>query len=130
MGQVESICDALGHEEHFKYNLRGELIEKVDKEGFLTTYAYTPHGDVEKIQYADGKEVKMKYNQLRQLTEIQDWLGTTKISLDYLGRPIEVVDHNNKAVTYEWGKLGEKRSISYPGGQVVNYEVKYRLNIG
>ena len=129
MGQLTAITDAYGHKENYKYDLKGQLIEKIDKEGYLTKYAYTPTGDVNHIQYDDGKEVKMKYNSLRQLTEIEDCLGVTKISLDKLGRTIEVADHNNKVVAYDWGKFGEKRKITYPNGTVVNYDYDELLRL-
>jgi len=122
MGQLISITDTCGYKENFKYDLKGQLIQKIDKEGYLTKYAYTSIGDIKHIQYADGKEVKMKYNSLRQLIEIEDCLGVTKISLDKLGRATHVTDHNNKKVSYDWGILGEKRKITYPDGTVINYD--------
>lgn len=48
-------------------------------------YGYI-HGDVEQIRYADGREVKLFYNPLRQLTETEDWLGITKAENDTLGK--------------------------------------------
>ena len=64
---------SLGNQESFQYNKKSQLIEKVDKEGYLTTYAYNPVGEVAQIQYADGKEVHSSYNALRQLEEVEDW---------------------------------------------------------
>ena len=54
LGQVETITDALGLQEHYSYDPKGQLIEKLDKEGYLTKYGYTGQGDVSRIQYADG----------------------------------------------------------------------------
>ena len=122
MGQVISITDGLGEKESFLYNKRGQLIEKLDKEGYLTRYGYTTHGDVSHIQYADGKEVKMSYNVIRQLTELEDWLGKTQIELDSLGRLTKVINHQDKEVSYAWGVKGEKRSVTYPEGKVVTYD--------
>ena len=85
-GQVTEFIDALGQREQYAYDRKGQLLSKLDKEGFLTKYAYTKQGDLSRIQYADGREVKLSYNPPRQLTEVQDWLGETKITPDALGR--------------------------------------------
>ncbi|MCL2287274.1 MAG: DUF6531 domain-containing protein [Firmicutes bacterium] len=122
MGQVEEITDALGQKESFRYDVRGQLIEKVDKDGYLTKYGYTTHGDVGQIQYADGREVKLSYNPLRQLIEVEDWLGLTQIEMDELGRTTKVINHQNQAVEYTWGNSGERRGMTYPSGKQVNYE--------
>ena len=66
-GQVTETVDALGQKETYTYDKKGQLLGKLDKEGYLTKYAYTKQGDLSGIQYADGKEVKLSYNPLRQL---------------------------------------------------------------
>lgn len=129
MGQVVGIVDAVGHRESFFYDVKGQLIEKVDKEGYLTKYGYNAHGDISQIQYADGREVKMNYNPLRQLTEVKDWLGTTKIDIDPLGRAIKIIDHQDKEVSYEWGRIGEQRSLTYPDGKTVKYNYDEALRL-
>ena len=58
-GQVTRITDALGQEESYTYGNRGELLSKLDKEGYLTSYGYTASGEVSRIQYADGREVRL-----------------------------------------------------------------------
>ena len=52
MGRVEAVTDSLGETERFTYDARGWLAEKLDKEGYLTRYAYTAQGDVSHIRYA------------------------------------------------------------------------------
>ncbi|MCL2425568.1 MAG: DUF6531 domain-containing protein [Oscillospiraceae bacterium] len=122
MGKVESITDALGHKESYSYDKRGQLIEKLDKDGYLTKYDYTAHGDVSHIQYADGREVKLSYNPLRQLTELEDWLGITKIEVDELGRATKVTNHQGKSVSYTWSATGLKTGMIYPDGKHVKYD--------
>ena len=121
MGHITSIIDALGQEERFKYDKKGQLIEKIDKDGYLTKYAYNVHGDMNHIQYADGREVKMSYSPLRLLEEIEDWLGVTKIERDKLGRVTRVIDSKNQPIEYTWGPTGAKESITYPSGKKVLY---------
>jgi len=120
-GQIISITDALGQKETYRYSKKGELIEKVDKEGYLTKYGYNAHGDVKQIQYADGREVKLLYNPLRQLQKIEDWLGTTKIENDAAGRATNIRYPDGSEISYIYGAAGERKSITYPDGKTVHY---------
>jgi len=128
-GQIMSIIDALGQKETYRYSKKGELLEKVDKEGYLTKYGYTTQGDVEHIQYADGREVKLSYNPLRQLQKIEDWLGTTKIKNDAVGRATNVRYPDGKEVSYTYGASGERTSITYPDGKTVHYGYDEHLRL-
>ena len=113
----------------YKYDSKGQLLEKIDKEGYLTRYGYTSQGDINHIQYADGREVKLSYNPLRQLQELEDWLGTMKIETDLLGRAAKILYQDGKEVSYTYGKAGERTSITYPNGEKVfyNYNEDFRL---
>ena len=128
-GQVTETMDALGQKEVYTYDKKGQLLSKLDKEGYLTKYAYTKQGDLSGIQYADGKEVKLSYNPLRQLLEVQDWLGSTKITPDALGRAQKVQYPDGREVSYTYGKAGERRSITYPDGKTVFYGYDEQLRL-
>ena len=121
LGQVETITDALGQTERYTYDAKGQLIEKLDKEGYLTKYGYTAQGDVNRIAYADGREVKLSYNPLRQLEEMEDWLGITRIENDAAGRALKVQYPDGKEVSYTYGKSGERTGITYPDGKRAEY---------
>ena len=128
-GQVTETQDALGQKETYTYDKKGQLLSKLDKEGYLTKYAYTKQGDLSGIQYADGKEVKLSYNPLRQLLEIQDWLGSTKITPDALGRAKKVQYPDGREVSYTYGKAGERKSITCPDGKTVFYGYDEQLRL-
>jgi RHS repeat-associated protein len=53
---------------------------------------------------------------------MKDWLGTTKIELDKLGRPTKITDYEGKVVSYELNDLGQREKIIYPNNLEVNYE--------
>ena len=129
-GQITEVTDAMGQKETYTYDKKGQLLGKLDKEGYLTKYAYTKQGDLSGIQYADGREVKLSYNPLRQLTEIQDWLGSTKITPDALGRAEKVQYPDGREVSYTYWKAGERRSLTYPDGKTVfyGYDEQFRLS--
>ena len=128
-GQVTETVDALGQKETYTYDKKGQLLGKLDKEGYLTKYAYTKQGDLSGIQYADGKEVKLSYNPLRQLIEIQDWLGNTRITPDALGRAEKVQYPDGREVSYTYGKAGERKSMTYPDGKTVFYGYDEQLRL-
>ena len=115
--------------EVYTYDKKGQLLSKLDKEGYLTKYAYTKQGDLSGIQYADGREVKLSYNPLRQLMEVQDWLGNTKITPDALGRAQKVQYPDGREVSYTYGKAGERRSMTYPDGKTVFYGYDEQLRL-
>ena len=128
-GQVTETMDALKQREVYTYDKKGQLLSKLDKEGYLTKYAYTKQGDLSGIQYADGREVKLSYNPLRQLMEVQDWLGNTKITPDALGRAQKVQYPDGREVSYTYGKAGERRSMTYPDGKTVFYGYDEQLRL-
>ena len=130
LGNVTGVIDAVGNKEVYQYDKKSQLIKKVDKDGYLTTYAYHPTGDIAKIQYADGKEVRLSYNALRQLEEMEDWLGITRIQMDKRGRATKVSYPDGKGVSYGYGIAGEREKIVYPDGKEVlyGYDELYRLS--
>jgi len=129
MGQVETVTDALGNAEHYRYDVCGRVIEKLDRDGYLTKYSYTACGDVSSILYADGREVKLTYNRLRQLIRVDDWLGTTCIEADGLGRASRVTDHRGKTVSYVYNEAGQRTGISYPCGKNIAYSYDNLLRL-
>lgn len=108
-GQVTETVDALGQKETYTYDKKGQLLGKLDKEGYLTKYAYTKQGDLSGIQYADGKEVKLSYNPLRQLIEIQDWLGSTRITRMHWAGQKRCSTRMEGSILYLWKSRREKK---------------------
>ena len=121
-GQIISIADALGQVEEYNYNKKGQIVEKLDKDGYRTKYDYTPYGDVSSIKYGDGREVEYLYDSLHRLNEVKDWLGTTSIKYDALGRTISLTNHNQQTIRYTWGTGNVRDSVIYPDGKEVKYQ--------
>ena len=71
---------------------------KVDKDGYETSFRYGKDGQVEEICYADVRTVSVTYNAIRQLEEVKDWRGTTRIAVDEAGRVSSVTDPDGKTV--------------------------------
>jgi len=129
LGQVTSVTDALGNTKKFIYDERGKLTQKIDQENRDTFFKYSHSGDLEEITYQDRKSVRYKYNELRQLTAIEDWLGEILIETDELGRAKKVTDHKNRDVSYTYNSTGQVESITYPDGTVTKYEYDDSLHL-
>ncbi|GFI03499.1 hypothetical protein IMSAGC005_02336 [Lachnospiraceae bacterium] len=109
--------DALGNEESYEYDALGRTVLKTDRDGYRTGYDYAADGKINHIFYGDGTSVEMEYTALRQLALVKDWLGETRIDRDAVRNPTDITDHKGRTVSYEWGSMGERRSITYPDGR-------------
>lgn len=123
------MTDPLGDVECYTYDPAGRMKAKIDKDGYETSFHYGKDGQVEEICYADGRTVSLTYNAIRQLEEVRDWLGTTKIAMDEAGRIASVTDPYGKTVGYEWGSMGERTAICYPDGRRTAYEYNEAMQL-
>ena len=121
-GSLAAMTDPLGNTEYYAYDKNGRMTEKTDRDGYKTAFTYDHAGKVTDIMYADGRSVKLSYNALHQLEQVKDWLGSTDITLDALGRPLSVTDAYGQTVGYEWGSMGERKTLTYPDGTRASYE--------
>ena len=121
-GSLANMTDPLGNTEYYTYDKNGRMTEKTDRDGYTTAFAYDHAGKVTDILYADGRSVKLSYNALHQLEQVKDWLGSTDITLDALGRPLSVTDPYGQTVGYEWNHNGARTEMIYPDGMSVHYE--------
>ena len=128
-GHVLAVTDPLGDVERYTYDPAGRMKAKVDKDGYETSFRYGKDGQVEEICYADGRTVSLTYNAIRQLEEVKDWLGTTKIAMDEAGRVSSVTDPYGKTVGYEWGRMGERTALIYPDGKRAEYEYNNAMQL-
>ena len=120
-GEVIAVTSPLGDIVKYIYDKIGNVVSKLDEDGLETLYDYNLAGKISKVAYADGKTVEFGYNALKQLTEMRDWLGTTKVELDRLGRTTKVTDHDNNEVAYLWNAIGQRERLTYPDKSEVAY---------
>jgi len=129
LGRIEEVTDPLGNKECFRHNGAGQVISITDKEGHETNYSWNALGQVAEVQYACGKKASFGYGAQGQLVQIDDWLGTTTIETDALGRTTKVIDYKGREISYTFGSSGEKTSITYPSGKVVNLSYDKHLRL-
>lgn len=122
---VSKVIDSKGQEESYQYDEFNRIVQKQDAEKYSVNVQYTPAGQIKQINYSDGQEVKFTYNALKQLTEIQDWIGITKITRNSLGNPIKVVNPDQSMVKYNYNSLGSREQLVYPNGREINYKYNH-----
>ena len=121
LGRIVSMADAQGSADEFEYDCLGRLLAKTDRSHNRTDYRYSRSGRIDKISYADGKSAEYVYNELQQLVQVNDWLGTTNIAVDSFGRPGTVTDPNGQTVKYEYNNFGQRTALTYPNDKRVEY---------
>lgn len=122
MGNIVSIVENGDFKTDYSYDLCGRIVSKTENDGTVTTNKYYSDGNVSEALLADGNIIKYRYNALKQLTEIEDCLGITRLKNDGVGRVNEIEKPDGSTVCYEWGLRGEKKAVVYPDGTRTNYE--------
>ncbi len=128
-GNIVEAIDPEGNQTRYTYDGNNRILSQTDAEGNVTQCEYHPDGTVRSYHFADGKSVKLSYNPLKQLVQMEDWLGITRIVPDKMGRPEQVTTPAKETVSYEWGERGECRSMVYPDGSRVSYEYDNALRL-
>lgn len=127
LGNVVSICDPAGNITNYQYDNMGRVVGEIDAEGKSAICEYNLDGTIKGYAYPDGRAVKYSYNDLKQLIQIEDWIGKTRISVDTNGKIEKISSSDGKEIQYRWGKRGEQLGIVYPNGDKVDY--KYNENM-
>ena len=128
-GNVIRAVDPEGIETLYTYDGCGRILSQKDGDGNLTVCAYNPDGTEKEYTFADGRFVKYQYNALKQLIQMEDWLGVTKIENDAMGRVKKVTYPGGEQASYEWGVRGELKSILYPDQKKVQYRYDKTLRL-
>lgn len=121
LGKIEAITNALGNTEYYEYDMIGNMTKKIDRDGGETCFSYSLTGLLENIKYADGNQATLKYDGLRRLNEIEDWLGKIKIEWGVYKQLKSVTDYKGRKVSYEFTPMGNLAEMTYPNGKKVKY---------
>ena len=128
-GRVVSVINPLGNKEQYEHDASGNVLRRTDRDGRSTSFLYTIDGLLESIAYDNGDVVKYTYDQLRQLKEIEDWLGTTTAEYDSYGRIQKVTNHRGQSIAYEFGDMDERKAVIDPEGNRTEYTYDQLLRL-
>jgi RHS repeat-associated protein len=107
LNQCVETIDPMGQSETAEYDLFGNPLQKTDRNGDITTYQYTPLGQLSKVYAAkDNTEISYTYDKLGNRTSMTDETGTTNYIYDGLSRLTKVTDGDGMARTYEYDANG------------------------
>jgi RHS repeat-associated protein len=104
-----------------RYYDDGSLNSKTDRKENTITYFNTPSGKLDHKSYPNGATVNYKYNNLDQLTAMQDSVGSTGYGYDPDGRVNSVTDPNGFSVSSLFDAAGNLSELTYPGNKKVIY---------
>lgn len=128
-GRVTSILDSLGGRISYGYDACGRITSKIDQEGHRIACSYRKDSTEDILTFSNGYEIKYQYDALKRLSQIEDWLGITRISRDAMGRMTEMTDSAGDKIGYEWDQRGQCREISYPDGKKAIYDYDQQMHL-
>lgn len=116
MNRITSLTNAIGGTENYAYNARGLLEEKQDAKGEKTQYTYDAAGRIIKQKDALGA-ITYTYDKNGNILTVSDKNGTITRTYDAMNRVTSVTDYEGRTVKYGYDQLGNRISITYPGGE-------------
>lgn len=123
LNRVTAIRDALGNTTGFSYDAVGNRTRVTDADANVTDYRYDELNRVTQITYPD-QTIAFSYDAVGNRVGMVDNSGSTSYSYDGLNRLTELTRQSaDGALTLRYGydPLGNRTSLSYPGGRSVAY---------
>ena len=129
VGRMTKEINAIGSENRYTYNATGLLEQEINARGQDTEYTHDPLGRITQIKDEAGI-ISYEYDPngniltVTEKTTDKNGIKTTKTihrTYDTRNRVTEYTDSNGKSVRYGYDELGNRVSVTYPGGEVVRY---------
>jgi RHS repeat-associated protein len=122
--QLESVTDPLGHITSYTYDALGNQKTVTRPDTTVTQFDYDLVNRLTGIDYPSGTDpdVSFTYDALSEVTGIDDALGHTSWSYNLLGQPETITDPYFHTVAYQYDTFGNRTSLTYPGGRMINYQ--------
>jgi RHS repeat-associated protein len=121
-GRLSSETDPLSYSTLFQYSAAGNLVTVIDPMQRTISYGYDAADQLKTIAYRDGltPNVAFTYDAGGRRTSMQDGSGTSRYGYDTLSRLITSSDGAGQSIAYGYDANSNLKSITYPGGFVVN----------
>ena len=120
-GNMTAMTDSASGRTEYGYDRCGRITSRKDPDGYSLRCTYRPDGMEDLLTFSDGRSVRYSYDALRRLSQIEDWLGITRIARDACGRITEVTEHDGAHVSYEWNARGACTRRTYPDGRAAEF---------
>lgn len=122
MGDLKQITNAAGHITRFtKYNRHGQVLERIDANGLITTYTYNLRQRLTSV--TEGSEqTRYDYDPVGNLTQVTLPDGATvAYTYDAAHRLVAVNDHKGNRIAYTLDAMGNRvgEQAKDAGGQLV-----------
>ncbi|MGE5417225.1 MAG: DUF6531 domain-containing protein [Acidobacteriota bacterium] len=112
---------ASGASTTYEYNDIGLLAKVINGRGQITTYQYDDTGRL-KIQSDPAGTINYSYDDNGNVLTVGDSVGTTIREYDNLNRVRKYTDAKGNLIQYDYDKVGNLLTLTYPGGKQVTYE--------
>ncbi|WP_198174880.1 RHS repeat-associated core domain-containing protein [Spirosoma arboris] len=114
-----------GSTKRFAYDAQGSLAEKTTGIGTKIQYKYDALNRLIERQYPGNVTETLDYDAAGYLVKATNTNATITLSYDAAGRLLRE-DNNGKATTYAYNTSGKTKSIDYPGGTKIVWQLDNR----
>ncbi len=104
-----------------RFDRAGREIERRDRNGNATTYAYDERGRLARIGAVEGRSLRLRYGDRGRLVEIADAGARCSYEYDASGRLATVTDSDGWRTAYRYLDNGRLSEIAYPDGRTVQF---------
>ncbi len=119
-GRVTEEVNAIGARTSYTYNALGLLEQVTENSGQATTYEYDSIGRIKSMTDEEGM-VTYTYDANGNILTVTDENGTIERTYDNMNRVATYTDYKGNTVEYGYDELGNRISLTYPGGEIVRY---------
>ncbi len=124
-GKVINTINPAGIISKTEYDLVGNVIATVDGKGQRIDYEYNVMNQLIKKSLPDGTIINYVYDKAGNLIQVDDRIGTTHYEYNELNQLVKVTHPPIASVPveiqYSYDEVGNRKSITYPNGKIVNY---------
>jgi len=122
-GNITSAIDHAGETAGFTFDDFNRLLTATNEQMEVTTYTYTPQGDIGTVTGPDGLLFTFEYDEVRNLTSQVDALNReTLYGYDVVRNLTSITNPNGSSVIYDYDVLNRMTDVTASTGEVASFE--------